>query len=114
MQATGFPSEEFPLRPYPFNPFTIPERKPKAPLTTVVAAKCSEGIVIAGDSQGTSLGSQTKTLDMNKLIPVADGSGKNNLLLAASGSEDDIALLKEAKKALIRGSRHARSRQPHP
>jgi 20S proteasome alpha/beta subunit len=96
MQTAGFPSEEFPLRPYPFKPFIIPEPGKAAPLTTVVAAKCAQGIVIACDSQGTSLGSQTKTLDVNKIIPIADGSGKNALLLASSGSEDDIALLKEA------------------
>lgn len=96
MQATEYPFKEFPLKPFPFNPFTVPDPKEAAPLTTVVAAKCSEGIVIACDSQGSSLGSQTKTLDVNKVISIPDGSGRTNLLLASSGSEDDIVLLKEA------------------
>lgn len=65
-------------------------------MTTIVAAKCSDGIVIACDSQASSEDEGTKKTDVNKIIPINDQTGQPNLMLAASGSVDDITLLKEA------------------
>jgi 20S proteasome alpha/beta subunit len=80
----------------PFKPFTIPKPKQRLRLTTIVVAKCPEGIVVACDSQGTIDAEKTKNLAVNKIILISDGSLKPTMILAASGSEDDIALLKEA------------------
>lgn len=96
MQATGLPSEEFPIKPSPFKPFTIPEPEPALPLTTIVAGKCPDGVAIACDSQGTSEADGTKNLNVNKIVPITDGSGQPAMVLAGSGDSDHINLLAES------------------
>ena len=90
-----FPFEPFPLERFPLKPLEIPKPNLSLPMTTIVAGKCSEGVVIACDSQATQETEGMKSI-VNKIVPITDGSHQPALILAGSGDADHITLLSEA------------------
>jgi 20S proteasome alpha/beta subunit len=63
------------------------------PLKTVIGIKCTDGIVIASDSQATSKSQRTKTLGVSKIFQINDSS-----LLAGAADGGHIKILVEELK----------------
>jgi 20S proteasome alpha/beta subunit len=62
-------------------------------LKTVIGIKCTDGIVIASDSQATSKSQRTKTLGVSKIFQINDSS-----LLAGAADGGHIKILVEELK----------------